>query len=164
MTRTKNRLFKTLVTVMLLFIMAFSVTGNVFAESTDVSAVKETVNVYYTQKTVTLTANYNCSVRITINVQKKQGPLIFKSTYNLTANEPIELNVEELFADETAIITEVSGDTVEPTASGTEQATSEKAVNNNTYILIIFILLGIIIILSVALVVAISNANSESKE
>lgn len=155
MTRTKNRLFKILATVMLLFITAFAVTGNAFAESTDVSAVKETVNVYYTQKTVTLTANYNCSVRITINVQKKQGPLIFKSTYNLTANEPIELNVEELFADETAIITEVSGDTVEPTVS-------EKAANNYTYILIIFILLGII---SVALlVVAFSNANSKSKE
>lgn len=41
MTRTKNRLFKALVTVMLLIIMAFAVTGNAFAESSDVSAVTE---------------------------------------------------------------------------------------------------------------------------
>ena len=141
---------------MLLFIMAFAVTGNAFAGSADVSAIKKTVNVYYTQNTVTLSSNYNCAFRITINVQRNQRPCIFKSTYYITANKPIELRVEELFPNETAIITDVTGDIV-------EQPASEKPANNvDTFPIRISLNLGSIV-LAVAIVIHAKSSKSKKE-
>lgn len=156
MTRTKNRLFKTLVTVMLLIIIAFTVTGNAFAESAEVPTLKAT----YTPKAVTLSANFNCTVEVKFNVQECQNYFIFTAKRHLTANEPVEIKIEEFFSDEAIVTGIISSDVVEPTAS----ESSEKPANNDFYIITIIMLLGIIIILTFALVIAISNAKSNFKK
>ncbi len=118
MKTTKNRLFKTLTMVMLLFIMAFTVTGC----TPDTLNTKEAL-IKYTKTTITLNINYNCYVEITIKVLDGQKEDTLTKSININKNDRGEiLRIEDFVSDyyysDEAIITEiVSIDFIEQPAS-----------------------------------------------
>lgn len=116
----KNRLFKTLVTVMLLFIMTFTVTGC----NPD---IEKKAFIKHTKTTVTLTFNYNCYVEITIKVLDGQKEDTLTKSININKNDVgvetlrIEDFVSDYYYSDEAIITEiVSIDFIEKPASEVE--------------------------------------------
>ena len=111
MKTTKNRLFKTLTMVMLLFIMAFTVTGCTPnpSESTetlgnDALPKREApyipfVNAEHTETTVTLHATCNCDVNIAIEVVDGQQEYTLTKSISLNENETKELTINDFVPD-----------------------------------------------------------------
>lgn len=125
MKTTKNRLFKALVTVMLLIIMAFAVTGCIPNpnESTETLGTTDAlpkieapytpmVVVEHTETTVTLHATCNCNVDIRIEVVYGQQEHELTKLISLNEGETKELTINDFAPDyysDEAIITHVSG-------------------------------------------------------
>lgn len=124
MKTTKNRLFKTLTTVMLLLIIVFTVTGcipnpNESTETLGNDALPKReapfiplVDVEHTETTVTLHATCNCDVGIRIEVVYGQQGHALTKLISLNEGETKELTINDFVPDyysDEAIITHVSG-------------------------------------------------------
>lgn len=150
MTRTKNRLFKTLVTVTMLFIMAFTVAGNVFAESKAAEgSTVGVVDVDYTETTVTVRANCSCNVKITIMVKDGQQNSTLTALFSLI-NETKELTINDFvtnyYSDEAVITNLLSISVIDAT----------KTINDNfftsgNFVVLVICVAAVLIILICAI-------------
>lgn len=120
----KNRLFKTLATVMLLFIMAFTVTGCIpdnTRESTETFGTDVPSReapfiplvdvVECTETQLTLHANFNCDIKITIEIVDGQYKTESGQSFSLNKNTTTELTINDFVSDyysDEAIITHIS--------------------------------------------------------
>lgn len=124
MKTTKNRLFKILATVMLLIIMAFAVTGCIPDNTRESAETLGTdlpsreapyiplIEAEHTETTVTVHANFNCDVNITIEVVYGQQEHELTKLISLNEGETKELTINDFAPDyysDEAIITHVSG-------------------------------------------------------